>query len=216
MHLPTSAVVSVPYNISVGCVCLMSQSAPSPVTRPRGLRPDSQQHMPEEVSQDTWQGLFVHSLFPQSPNLCTSRKGSVHSQYLTGMFCRWLVTMACMCRFVLGEGIEKKTNDLAKEVEAQTKAMDEAAKKAAAPADSAASPSEAAAEPAQVAFHADSGVAANTRIVELSWPAAGICLEAVRGSQADKWHEQLYVLRRPCIYVYSPTGTKLLQRARIV
>ena len=111
---------------------------------------------------------MVHSLFPHSPNLCTSRKDSVHSQHLTGMFCGWLVTLAYMCRFVLGEGIEKKTNDLAKEVEAQTKAMTEAAKKAAAPADSAASPSEAAAEPAQVAFHADPDVAADRKIFELS------------------------------------------------
>ncbi len=38
-----------------------------------------------------------------------------------------------MCsRFVLGEGIEKKTNDLAKEVEEQTKAFEEAAAKKAA------------------------------------------------------------------------------------
>jgi len=57
-----------------------------------------------------------------------------------------------LCRFVLGEGIEKKTNDLAKEVEAQTKAFEEAAaaKKAASAPDSAAPAPEAAAEPAQV------------------------------------------------------------------
>ena len=61
------------------------------------------------------------------------------------------MTQAHICRFVLGEGIEKKTSDLAKEVEAQTKAMEEAAKTAAAPADNAASASGAAAEPAQVA-----------------------------------------------------------------
>ncbi len=55
------------------------------------------------------------------------------------------------CRFVLGEGIEKKTNDLAKEVEEQTKAFEEAAaKKAAAAPESDAPAPEAAAEPAQV------------------------------------------------------------------
>lgn len=53
-------------------------------------------------------------------------------------------------RFVLGEGIEKKTNDLAKEVEAQTKAFEEAAaKKAASAPESPAPTQEAAAEPAQ-------------------------------------------------------------------
>ena len=59
---------------------------------------------------------------------------------------------ACIrCRFVLGEGIEKKTNDLAKEVEAQTKAFEEAAaKKAAAAPDSAEPAPASAAEPTQV------------------------------------------------------------------
>ena len=61
------------------------------------------------------------------------------------------LTSATRHRFVLGEGIEKKTNDLAKEVEAQTKAFEEAAaKKAAAAPDSAEPAPEAAAEPAQV------------------------------------------------------------------
>lgn len=54
------------------------------------------------------------------------------------------------CRFVLGEGIEKKTNDLAKEVEAQTRAFEEAAAKKAAAPDSAEAAPESAAEPAQV------------------------------------------------------------------
>jgi hypothetical protein len=54
-------------------------------------------------------------------------------------------------RFVLGEGIEKKTNDLAKEVEAQTKAFEEAAAKKAVPAQERPAPAqEAASEPAQV------------------------------------------------------------------
>ena len=60
---------------------------------------------------------------------------------------------------MLGEGIEKKTNDLAKEVEAQTKALEEAAaKKAAAAPDSAAAPApEAAAAPEQaVRLHSSS------------------------------------------------------------
>ena len=65
--------------------------------------------------------------------------------------CRYALTPATRHRFVLGEGIEKKTNDLAKEVEAQTKAFEEAAaKKAAAAPDSDAPAAEAAAEPAQV------------------------------------------------------------------
>ncbi len=52
---------------------------------------------------------------------------------------------------MLGEGIEKKTNDLAKEVEAQTKAFEEAAAKKAAAAPESAEPApEAAAEPSQV------------------------------------------------------------------
>ena len=53
----------------------------------------------------------------------------------------------------MGEGIEKKTNDLAKEVEAQTKAFEEAAaKKAAAAPETDAPAPEAAAEPAQVVY----------------------------------------------------------------
>ena len=69
-----------------------------------------------------------------------------------------ITSLLCACmrgdalrRFVLGEGIEKKTNDLAKEVEAQTKAFEEAAaKKAASAPESPAPAQEAAVEPAQV------------------------------------------------------------------
>ena len=63
----------------------------------------------------------------------------------------WLHEGDVLLRFVLGEGIEKKTNDLAKEVEAQTKAFEEAAaKKAASAPESPAPTQDAAAEPAQV------------------------------------------------------------------
>ena len=72
---------------------------------------------------------------------------SVKAQYQ----CCCPLTSTGPCRFVLGEGIEKKTNDLAKEVEAQTKAFEEAAAKKAAAAPESAEPApEAAAEPSQV------------------------------------------------------------------
>ena len=51
-----------------------------------------------------------------------------------------------MGRFVLGEGIEKRSADLAKEVEAQTKAFEEAAAKKAAEASAEAAPAQAAAD----------------------------------------------------------------------
>jgi hypothetical protein len=47
------------------------------------------------------------------------------------------------CRFVLGEGIEKRSTDLAQEVEAQTKAFEEAAAKKAAEASAAPAQAEA-------------------------------------------------------------------------
>lgn len=53
-----------------------------------------------------------------------------------------------MARFVLGEGIEKRSTDLAKEVEEQTKAFEEAATKKAAEAAAAAPAEEATAAPA--------------------------------------------------------------------
>jgi len=55
-------------------------------------------------------------------------------------------------RFVLGEGIEKRSSDLAKEVEAQTKAFEEAAAKKTAEA-AAAPAAEATAAPALEEVH---------------------------------------------------------------
>ena len=82
---------------------------------------------------------------------------------------------------MLGEGIEKKTNDLAKEVEEQTKAFEEAAAKKAAAAPETAEPApEAAAEPAQVPwlyFHMpwqSGSLTALCSCISQSWPMATV------------------------------------------
>ena len=196
----------------------MDQSAPSTITRPHGLRPDIQQHMPEENGTGTWQGFLVQGVHPTGPQPSHVRKSSVYSQHLTGIFCRWLAKLGRICRFVLGEGIEKKTNDLAKEVETQTKAMEEAAKKAAAPADSAASPSEAAAEPAQVAFMPSLACMA---VIVRKWPSHHDQQQTLVSrqrdeSRTDEWREQFLELRRPCMQLYSPTECMLLHMMRIL
>ena len=73
--------------------------------------------------------------------VCQGQEGRVYISAL-------VVTAVVVRRFVLGEGIEKRSTDLAKEVEEQTKAFEAAAAKKASEAEAAPAPEAAAAAPA--------------------------------------------------------------------